>query len=883
MRHFISILIIFPVCFSMVSATPPDAQWEEVRAYYEAVGIPREAVDAWRPFTRKRAEKVEGLLPLPEVSLTPFEGVTLDAELAAIGKISVVDFGADPTGESDATEAIQRAVDFSRDHAMVCFFPTGTYTVSGTIKAWSLARIGGDWQNGRINREDFHVPVLVGSAAGDQRPVLRLAPGSFPDYDENDRRFVVEFRNISPPPQNARETIDDGEGNVRFRYEIPPRRLGPREREQLREARPDHIGAEFRGIDIEIAENNAGASGISFPTAETSGLGDVTIRFLGDGHVGLQSPPGGGSATLNLTVIGGRIGVDTTGTRFETNRFPNTNNGSQPTPVLTGITLIGQTELALRARVRGTLVGVGWHIETDRPGPLVHLSHHWYGDPFSSSLALIDSSIVYNTPDEANVFIGRDQPQEDQNRSFVLENVYLKNAAHVYQSHHLPADTFSANPEGWHHVRRMAYERPPRSRSGHTLRERVWVDGAVHDTWLYQAAPMEEGGVPPADLQSRHIFDGAFPHFEVQGAVNIRDHGAVGDLVADDTAAIRAAIAAAAENGSNVVFIPRGYFKLSDTLDLLPETKLIGINRQWSVITSSQADGVFGGYGRRSEIPQGLPLVRTADTAEADTVIAHLHLAPGFPVTAHNNWRTRRVSGPDFTRTNAIPLEDALLEVYPLLWRSGGTSVVRECMFDVRRQFNYYFGLYDENTYAGAVIMNPLIRIEGFGGGRWYGFHYHGYAPFGPDANLIRITENKSPLHFYHLHAQHNTAEDLIRLDRARYVSIYGVKTEHHKVLLRSVGSEHIRIFGHGGIATPRPGGVHYAFENTTNFLIAAMADEVRFGRDGSHGRGWSIMYFTNLENYLPYTDRQGEERVHPPSTERPILWMRGNPEDGRP
>ncbi|MCC5843996.1 MAG: hypothetical protein JJU05_07080 [Verrucomicrobia bacterium] len=878
MKYLILIPFVF-ACLFTVSATPPDAQWDEVRGFYEARGIPRLYLDQWRPFTRPRSERVEGLHVLPEVSLTPFEGVTLDAELAALGKVSVVDFGADPTGETDATGAIQRAVDFARDHAMVCFFPPGTYTVSGTVKAWSLLRVGGEWQNGRITREDFYVPVLVGSGAGEARPVIRLAPGTFPVHDENDRRFVVEFRNIAPPPQDARETFEDYTGITRFRHEMVPHRRRPRDRERLREARPDHIGPEFRGIDIEIAENNAGASGISFPTAETSGLGDVSIRFLDDGHVGLQSPPGGGSATLNLTVTGGRIGIDTTGTQFETNRFPNNINGAQPTPVLTGVTLIGQTELALRSQVRGALVGVGWHIETDRNGPLVQLRHHWYGDPFSSSFALIDSTVVYNTPDPGNVFIGRDQPQEDQNRSFILENVYLKNAAHVYRSYYLPAETFAANPEGWHHVRRLAYERKPRGRGGLELRERVWIDGAVHDTWYARAASLPDGETPPADLQSRHLFDGTFPHFEVPGAVNIRDHGAVGDLVADDTEAIRAAIAAAAENGSNVVIIPRGTFKISDTIDLLPDTKLIGINRQWSVITSSQADGVFGGFERRSDLPDGLPLVRTADTAEADTVIAHLRLAAGFPVAPHNNWRTPGVSGPDFSREDAIPLEDALLEVYPLLWRSGGSSIVRECMFDPRRQFNFFFGLYDEETYEGAVIPHPLVRIEGHGGGRWYGFHFHGYEPFGPEAQLIRITENKSPVHFYHLHAQHNTARELILLDRARHVSIYGIKTEHHKVLLRSVGSEHVRIFGHGGIATPMPGGVHYAFEDTANFLIAAMGDQVRFGGDASHGSGWSIMYFTNLENYLPFTDRQGDELFHPPSTERPILWLRGDPE----
>ncbi|MCD8483834.1 MAG: hypothetical protein LR015_15000 [Verrucomicrobia bacterium] len=659
----------------------------------------------------------------------------------------------------------------------------------------------------------------MGSAAGSSRPVIRLAPGTFPEYDEQNRRFVVEFRNFSPPPTQASNSFVDENGIQRFFYELYPHRLSATERERMRENTPDHIGPEFRGIDIEIAENNSGASGLRFPTAETSGVGDVEIRFLGDGHVGFQGPPGGGSASVNITITGGRIGLDTTNQNFESHSFPGNSVGAQPTPVLTGLRLINQTELAVRSQVRGTLVGVGWHIETQRNGPVIQLRHSWYGDPFSSSLALIDSTIVYNTDMPfGNVVVGRQGDVEDRNRSFYFDNVYIKNAEAAYVAHDLPAATFATHPVGWFHVKRLGYERRPRPRDGYDLFERVWLDGQLHDTWLFKGHALAADQQPPAHLISQHLYAGVFPHFEVPGAVNIRDHGAVGDAIVDDTEAIRAAIAASAANGSNVVIIPRGYFKISDTIDLLPQTKLIGINRQWSVITSSQADGVFGGAESRSDYPDGIPMLRTVDSATADTVIAHLRLAVGFPIKTHNGWWSGG-GPPNFNQSGAIPPEEAVVEVYPLLWRAGGTSLVRECMFNPRNEFNFHFNLYNEQTYVGAVFMHPLIRIEGHGGGRWYGFHFHGYYPFGPEGELIRITDNQSPVHFYHLHAQHNTALNLIRLENARYVSIYGIKTEHHKTLLRSNQSEHVRIFGHGGIATPAPGGQHYYFDNNNDFF----------------------------------------------------------------
>lgn len=54
----------------------------------------------------------------------------------------------------------------------------------------------------------------------------------------------------------------------------------------------------------------------------------------------------------------------------------------------------------------------------------------------------------------------------------------------------------------------------------------------------------------------------------IDGAVvNVRDYGAVGDGVADDTAAIQAAIDATANLGT--VFFPKGTYKITDTIDII--------------------------------------------------------------------------------------------------------------------------------------------------------------------------------------------------------------------------------------------------------------------------------------------------------------------------
>jgi 1-acyl-sn-glycerol-3-phosphate acyltransferase len=62
-------------------------------------------------------------------------GVDPDDRLLQLGLLDVTQapYRADPTGVKDCTQAIQRAVNEARDHALVCFFPEGTYLVSDTI------------------------------------------------------------------------------------------------------------------------------------------------------------------------------------------------------------------------------------------------------------------------------------------------------------------------------------------------------------------------------------------------------------------------------------------------------------------------------------------------------------------------------------------------------------------------------------------------------------------------------------------------------------------------------------------------------------------------------------------------------------------------------
>ena len=69
-------------------------------------------------------------------------GVDSGDRLVQLGLLDVTKapYLADPSGQSDSTKAIQRAVNDARDHGLVCFFPEGTYLISDTISCEQKVR-----------------------------------------------------------------------------------------------------------------------------------------------------------------------------------------------------------------------------------------------------------------------------------------------------------------------------------------------------------------------------------------------------------------------------------------------------------------------------------------------------------------------------------------------------------------------------------------------------------------------------------------------------------------------------------------------------------------------------------------------------------------------
>jgi hypothetical protein len=741
----------------------------------------------------------------PAVSTPVGEGLVLavppelaNRELAEMGLVDVTaaPFQADPSGERDSTAVLQQAIDFAMSRQMALHFPAGRYRISDTLYA-----IQGftPRSNGRIRPAHHHAPIWLGSSkVPGRRAEIFLAPNS-PGFTDPDRpKIVIRFmKRVSPGVMTTRKPVGFHGGQA--------------------------YNQTFRNIDIRFGEGNAGAIGIRMHAAEGSSIQDCTI-YAEHGHTGVRGIAGGGGSHHNITVIGGRIGIDTRGFPPE---FEPDAAGTQPTSTLTHLTLLGQTEAAMVQKSRGPVIGVGWRIVSPGPGPVIR-NHRNGQSPLDSSFALIDSIVEFEKPAPANTLIAAE-------RSFYFENVYVKNGVRV-----LASDQNALPPE-WAQNRRRATAQEAR-RDEPVFNESPWSNGRRPADGI---AEIGSAG-PPADLRSRHIWPEDSPTWETPGAVNVRKppYEAKGDSLQDDTAALQRAI-----DENEIVFLPKGYYRLTDTLRLKPNTKLLGVGHHLSIL---MARGPLG----RPGAPAGpRPLIETADTADADTLISYV----GFFV---------------FNQFEAAAAGEGWLPIYALKWQCGGTSILRSPQM---MRFDLFGAAFDTpKTHVNLKFKHPLALVTGHGGGKWYNFFTH--TSMGEHASYrhLLVSNTTSAIAFYHLHAQHAGSEAQVEFTRAADVAVYGMKTENNTSFLRVRDCGRIRLYGYGGIATPSPGGAHMTFENVRELLLSNFNDQVNLARDTTHSGRHQRTYYLDFHPFI-LRDERGEIRIK--ATDRPIVTQWTRPE----
>lgn len=702
---------------------------------------------------------------LPPVERVP-DGLG-NKKLAESGVLDVTQapFYADPAGKKDSTHEIRRAIEFARDHRLVAFFPAGTYRVSDTIEAVRGLPSG---PGRKVFGGGRMIPcVLIGDRRGKRTRIL-LSPHS-PGFDDPGHTKPV-IHMWAPGTENHAVS----QPNVNFN--------------QI-----------FADIDIAIGEGNPGAVAIKHPAAQGSAIFNSTIDVT-HGHTGIQGGIGSGGSQAGITIIGGRIGLDL--------------RDSQPAPTVAGVTLIGQTEAAIIANTLQSLSAVGVKIVSSAPGPVV-VGTSPPSTPQRGQMCFIDTQIIFEK--EAGVGFS-------SVRSLYLNNVYAKNASKLVANP--DGSELKGNPGGWMRIEEYAHgAQTPLFQKQYQFEAPVYVDGIRRG--LERVEGVENGAVPPHNLQSRHLWDADYPTWQSTGAVNVRTaYGAKGDGQADDTLALQKAI-----DANEIVFLPKGFYRVSRTLRLRPKTKLVGVGQHLSVILAREAEGDF----TDSEHPR--PLVETADQRDAATVIDSCGLLAPKEVTG----------------------------AYPLNWRAGRRSILRSVEF------------METTLQPGGkppVRNTPFVVVSGHGGGRWYNFFAEFSTAQGPGYRHLLVHGTSEPLTFYQCNAEHARSDANMEVRNAKHVTIYGFKGEGNFRLLWIRDSDDVRVYGYGGNAAAYERTSLFRVERTRNFVIANAVDQPRLPGKGSDdfwaGRGvdpreWHMIIEETAD---------GEIRTRP--LDRPVVYRRG-------
>lgn len=763
--------------------------------------LSEEQLNAYLPYIypREKHPVTGALLGSDEAFLFEVPSILKNQNLAALGLVDVTSdpFAADPTGERDSTIPIQRAVDFARDNQMACFFPQGEYRVSNTIECLQKLTVR---PNGKLMSCEAYPVILIG-AAGPKRPQIFLAPNSPGFLDPSSRKILIHFYSC-----NTASEIKPEQGPL-----FPQANIG--------------YNNMFRGIDLKIGKGNTGAVGIRMQAAEGSSIQDTTID-VEFGDTGMQGAAGSGGAHHNIKIIGGRVGIDTRGWAPQ---FSEEGPGTQPGPMMSHVTLIGQSETAAVIYSSGPFTAVGWQIETSASGTAIR-AVNTSGQYYLSQFNLIDSVVIFQKKSHLNSVI-------EGSQGVFFRNVYTSNASSIHK------DTKAF--EVWTQVKEYASPGAPTQYKGkngsYSITQPLFLNGVK--TGLVCGLSSNR---PPPDLCDRHIWQDPFPSWE-QGANVKLLYGAKGDGRTDDTKAIQKAV-----DENEIVFLPKGFYRVTDTIRLKSKTKLIGVHFTMSVITAHDPFGALSG-----DTPK--PILDTPDDADAVTTLAFVGIS------------LMKWSAPSRAQSY-----DFKVPCYAIRWRAGEKSIVRSPW--VRRVFSGVSLAESDDTkwLTNLSWEYPLVRIEENGGGKWFNFFSHGSFTDRDSFRHIVVSNTHNSLAFYHLHAQHAEGDFQCEIIGSSNIDIYGIKTECETSFLRVKNSGQFRIFGHSGWGSALSGEGLYVFENCSNFLFSCfggMIKDVAWPK-----KPWKKYQDTVFMEWYPIVETIGEMKSVIGPNERPMLYERGKP-----
>lgn len=589
-------------------------------------------------------------------------------------------------------------------------------------------------------------------------------------------------------------------------------------------------------VDVEIGAGNAGAVGIHLRGAQGSSLEDVTV-IAGDGAIGIRGLAGSGGAHSNLTVIGGRFGID--------------GRVGQPAPTLSGIVISNAScaGIVFCGAQTLTLVGAYFSLQWGVPAivagnPLPVSFPNSTGDgscllpPFPSesgpSTGALDGHVVvidalFNFTGAAGPSANTSAPPISVSSSLVLRNAWFVNGGAVDGTVVAvagpPQRAFGCSAQRCSLAVALLASGgdalPPVVKLGvpYTFRDPIYLDGQRSpNATLSNVTAVPPGeplpGVPAAAaLLGAHLYSArTFPTFEwlrpgsSGAAVCAWDASVAGDGFTDDAVALQAAIDATAAAGAALV-LPRGVYATSVGIVMPPGAALVGIARTQSAVVAafsglsrgSQSDPAFAPavlYAAPSPAAAPRPASAPAGQTALGSVVAFLSLL----TWDHVDSMTAAVL--------AAPGADAAGGAIRNVWRQVLNSRLGS------DQATFAQGSYPPP--AAVTTQRPAVVLGGSSGASgWHVqvfFNDLGGAPAKNQPVALQgagyrhlLLANATSCAFYQLNVEHAFSDAEAEAVGAGSIDVFSLKTELNAVALWARSCNGLRVWGHGGNGAALP------------------------------------------------------------------------------
>ena len=282
----------------------------------------------------------------------------------------------------------------------------------------------------------------------------------------------------------------------------------------------------YRGIShlsIVVGAGNAGATGIHWAQSQAAHLRNVTIDMSAGGKAGLFGENGSGGFIDGLTIIGGAVPFDFGNQQYAINNLVIV--GTAQTTTCMNL-FWGWTLTLTNLRLTNCPVGIT------------------YKGGQAGALVLVDATLT-----DVGVGIATDfNASQPWGAAATLYLERLTAVAVPLITTGLPGGAGTTTVASW--------------AQGPTYRQGALATEGQSALPVVATAPV---ALPPRPTLAE---------LAPAAVVNVLSFGAKGDGVADDTAALRAAIAAQPAGGA--VFLPQGRYLVSDTLTLRADSTLLG-------------------------------------------------------------------------------------------------------------------------------------------------------------------------------------------------------------------------------------------------------------------------------------------------------------------